>query len=200
MYFSLCSFTVRPFRIQIFVNHHHSNSLLPSPTETLSIFSFSHLNPSLRYPSTLIYQWFIPLKPSILPVWVSVCYKHAFIHKPQLPKHFLLGLLLTLHRRERASTTHCLSKNNLSLPTNHHHPAIPVIAAQGPRGRSQTWLTGRVENSSLLWFWLNVFWVRVWWEVWMWLFRVGGAAPLLSIHVNAFFPFGKRQRCEPEVP
>ncbi len=111
MYFSLCSFTCEAFP--------HTNvcepsslklSFLPSPTETLSIFSFSRLNPSLRYPSTLIYQWFIPLKPSILPVWVSVCYKHAFIHKPQLPEHFLLGLLLALHRRERASTTHCLSK------------------------------------------------------------------------------------------
>lgn len=116
---SVASSLVRPFRIQIAVNHHHSNSQSSLSFYTLlsSILSL-HLNSSLHYPGTLIYQCFLPLKPSILSVWVSVCYKHEFTHKPQLPQYSHLGLLLMLHHREWANTTHCLSNNNLSLPSS----------------------------------------------------------------------------------
>lgn len=170
---------VRPFSMS--VNHHPSNShplLRPSP------FSLSlHLNPSLRYHSTLVSQCVMPLKPSILPVWVSMCYKHSFTHKPQLPEHVLLCSLLTLRR--------WLSNNNPSLPTNHHRPAIPVIAAQGPQGGGaehdwQAWLKttpcydfGSLRESVV--GHVNV------------TFQGGWSDSSVEHHVNAFFPFGKRQ-------
>lgn len=185
------------------MNYHHSNSLSYHPLLRPSLFSLSfHLNPSLHYPGTLIYQCFLPLKPSILPVWVSICYKHAFTHKPQLPEHFLLSCLLTLHHRERESTTHWLSNNNPSLPTNHHRPAIPVIAAQGPQGAEPN-MTDK-HGWKRLPAMILALCVRVWWNMWMWLFRVSEGVPLLSITSMRFSPSvgdrKKRQRCEPEVP
>lgn len=174
------------------MNYHHSNSLSYYPLLRLSLFSLSfHLNPSFHYPGTLIYQCFLPLKPSILPVWVSICYKRAFTHKPQLPEYFLLSCLLTLHHRERASTTHWLSNNNPSLPTNHHRSAIPVIAAQGPQGGGaehdwQAWLKttpcydfGSLRESVVEH--VNV------------TFRGGWRGSSVEHHINAFFPFGRRR-------